>query len=484
MVGQQIAHSGQGGVDKDTATRNEGANGGATTSQVTAPAAQALNQASTAAAAAATPAASTAALARGDFAAQLKWYYARLFPADLFGRWLSYGDNAYLARREVSLTLPGDIYLRWKSFASAEDLLATLKAQTPIKLDIGAVYNFPPRDKGAVPTPLVPLEKELVFDVDMTDYDDVIGNLAGGSEVDKCDRNWRYMATAARVLDAALREDFGFKLVLWVYSGRRGIHCWVCDHRARRLNNEQRVAIADYLNVRFETRENAGRRQTEVTAPLHPSLARAKRVACDATFREFVLGEQGMLDTPTRIEAMLASLPNEALRAALRDRLLPGGSSAGGNSNSGAAVGGGSALSKWERIERESIKASAKDYALRGIADYILLKHTYPRLDINVSKEINHLLKAPFCVHPKTGRVCVPFAAQAADDFRPGQDAPQMTALLAEIERPGPAMAQMEAAVRIMEEFVRNVEADVRQRSKEQQLARVDRKNALEMMAD
>jgi DNA primase small subunit len=32
---------------------------------------------------------------------------------------------------------------------------------------------------------------------------------------------------------------------------------------------------------------------------------------------------------------------------------------------------------------------------------------------------MNHLLKAPFCVHPKTGKVCVPIDPAAAWDFDP-----------------------------------------------------------------
>ncbi|UJR08854.1 hypothetical protein I4U23_013109 [Adineta vaga] len=73
-----------------------------------------------------------------------------------------------------------------------------------------------------------------------------------------------------QILDRVLHEDFGFKHRLWIYSGRRGVHCCVCDQTARELQSSIRQAIVEHLTV-ISGGKDSSKRVTLYT-PLHPSL--------------------------------------------------------------------------------------------------------------------------------------------------------------------------------------------------------------------
>jgi DNA primase small subunit len=186
----------------------------------------------------------------------LSMYYSRLFPYHLLFDWLSYdptntSTEKLFARREFSFTIEiagEEIYIRYQSYSKLADFQAAILQRKPMKIDIGAVFSHPPKDHKAIAQGFATEQRELVFDIDLTDYDDVRQCGCTGAKI--CSKCWQMMTMAVKVMEKGLREDFGFKHIAWFYSGRRGIHAWVCDEKARTLSNEARSAVASYFEVR------------------------------------------------------------------------------------------------------------------------------------------------------------------------------------------------------------------------------------------
>eukprot|EP00878_Enallax_costatus_P022155 GHUV01023495.1.p1 GENE.GHUV01023495.1~~GHUV01023495.1.p1 ORF type:complete len:301 (+),score=114.06 GHUV01023495.1:842-1744(+) len=145
-----------------------------------------------------------------------------------------------------------------------------------------------------------------------------------------------------------------------------------------------------------------------------------------------ILPQQEVLKEPEHYQAMLKYIPDEEIVQQLSAKwaaggqgIVPGGSSR--RSSAVSACNGSLSVCRWNELEK-----TVNDKALRlqfdnqrekfrkCLSDNIFA-YSYPRLDVEVTEKMNHLLKAPFCVHPKTGKVCVPIDPAAAWEFDPDE---------------------------------------------------------------
>lgn len=350
----------------------------------------------------------------------MRSFYQRLFPWRYLFQWLNHSPTptSDFWNREFAFTLQNDAYLRYQSFRSSDLLRKNVLQLMPSRFEIGPVYNTNPRDRKTLrnSSTFKPLAKELCFDIDLTDYDDIRTCCDKATICNKC---WQFMTMAIKVVDVALREDLGFKHIMWVYSGRRGAHAWVCDKKARTMDDQKRRAIAGYLEV-IRGGAQSGKK-VNLRRPLHPHLSRSLDIL-KTHFQDDVLDVQNPWGSSEQAEKLLQLLPDRQLNDSLRKKWdsAPGRSSA----------------SKWADIDAVAKTGASKNLDSKALLEAkqdIVLEYTYPRLDIEVSKKLNHLLKSPFVVHPGTGRVCVPIDTKSLEDFDP-LGVPTVQGLLQEID--------------------------------------------------
>lgn len=368
-------------------------------------------------------------------------------------------DSDYFIKREFTFNLPGEIYVRYLCFSNAEEFAKEVMRRQPDRIEIGPVYSMRPDKKHLAANGRFTADsRELIFDIDLNDYDDIRTCCTGATI---CKRCWSFINVAVKILDSTLRQDFGFQHILFVYSGRRGMHCWVSDESARELTNEQRSGIVEYINAKSgDSSASAGigsgaanpaaphivqmsRVFNAMTVPLVPAFTRAF-TDLEAVFVEKVCGEEGqcMLHAPQHWIKVLDCIPDVSIGSEWNEdgkelnlkQLLQDAWPAARNAeqrwgqlkatvNSMIKLLGGPTR-RGEKAPKVNGKfptaeVLATKQTLEKLLPALVITFCYPRLDVEVSKHRNHLLKAPFCIHPKTGRVCVPLTAAMADEFDP-----------------------------------------------------------------
>ncbi|EDR29967.1 DNA primase small subunit, putative [Entamoeba dispar SAW760] len=307
---------------------------------------------------------------------QRKEYYDKSFPVETFYKWIT-RNKKYSDTRELSFTMSDESYIRYQHFKSNEELKRKLKEKVPIKFDIGAVF-----DKLLIGVTNTPLLREFIIDIDMDEYNDVRYCCQGTNICKKC---WTLLVAAVQVLNYILHEQFGFNHILNVFSGRRGIHIWVCDDIAMEMTDTLRMNIVQYLNL-FEAKHTNSQNESYIVIPGRHSLFDDSYQILEPLFNKYLQDEQ-IFECSERRSRFI--------------RLIP--------------------TSKQSQCdEKEDL---TWDYVKKILSDdpkalqRIVFTYLYPRLDINVSMKRNHLLKAPFCIHPATGNVCVPIPFNKIIDF-------------------------------------------------------------------
>ena len=327
-------------------------------------------------------------------------YYKKLFPVEELCAWLTYGndpdddskdnDRDCLVKREFSFTFE-DAYLRYQGLPDVCRFRDAIAEYNPLSINIGACYNHPMNRKGSIQS-FSPVWKEFVLDLDLSDYDPV---RACCSKESSCSNCWSLMTTAIRCVHEILTVTLGYENVLWVYSGRRGVHCWVCDSNARSLSDEGRTSLIRGMNL-FPVEGNV---LTDKEC-LHPMISRMIE-HLQPVFLERVK-TQRLFSEPRIAERLLSVVPSPEIRASVLQFAS--------RTDDGLAV--------WAELRRqvnEKATFHLQDKGnermankLRSSLDGVIAEATAPRFDVGVSTRKDHLLKSPFCVHPKTGRICVP----------------------------------------------------------------------------
>jgi DNA primase small subunit len=173
-------------------------------------------------------------------------------------------------RREISYIvrqINGEEFcIRNMSYSDVDKFRKDIQKLVPVRIDVGPIYDNDAYYNKDVSKKGTAVAREFVIDIDMNDYNDIRTCCTGKTLCEKC---WTFLVVAYEVLKELLENHLGFKHILWVFSGRRGIHAWVSDKAAKNMSNKIRKSLTEVLNFTINS--------DKMNFLLKPSLIMKKR---------------------------------------------------------------------------------------------------------------------------------------------------------------------------------------------------------------
>lgn len=339
--------------------------------------------------------------------------------------WLCLGDEERLLKREISFILQfnehdSEFCTRYLTYRNANIFRQNLITSIPFRIDIGAEFNLHLKNREAK-IALTPKRREYIIDIDMNDYDGIRTCCVGKKLCNSC---WKFMEAAYKVLREVLYEVFGFQKILWVFSGRRGMHAWICDHEAMDLESMERKSITNFLNVTV----NNDKSDRLVTPE---SLAKYRSVRlfqmCEKIllpYESFLFEEQNFLGHEKRGQGNF-----ERIQSVLKRHCKESGADYFDEdylrvkhqiiNNQSVDPKNVSPrmfqymINKYHQIlvnkqENDKNFTENVEELVRKFKFEIIVGFLYPKIDSAVSSHTNHLLKAPFNIHSSSLLLSVP----------------------------------------------------------------------------
>lgn len=162
--------------------------------------------------------------------------------------------NAYdcSSSRTIGITYPNNpnVYQMKEFDMSDEDAFKeTMRRIKPESLHMDFMSNQYAKNMGYYHSSRE--KKELVFDIDLTDFRRFCG-CDGKKEM--CPICWLHIEGSVLMLDHFLQDSLQYreKNILWVFSGGKGIHCIVNNIVAINLSERERVRLHESISIREE----------------------------------------------------------------------------------------------------------------------------------------------------------------------------------------------------------------------------------------